>query len=217
MARTVHCIKLGTEAEGLDFPPYPGELGKRIWEGVSKEAWAAWLKHQPCWSMKPPEPRGCACTPVSGASNGKPLLWGWPTQRRDTCPQPPDPAHPASRTPGRRHPPRWVACVDHSGRRFFPGGAVSGAVSGVAVTRSPRANTALCGADSGGCPAAFDGARFGRRGMGLCTVRTRSQLWLSPTAAGRRTRLPHPVPGQGRPHSASAKTTGRYRLPRRKL
>ena len=46
MARTVHCIKLGKEAEGLDFPPYPGELGKRIWEGVSKEAWAAWLKHQ---------------------------------------------------------------------------------------------------------------------------------------------------------------------------
>ena len=46
MARTVQCIKLGHEAEGLDFPPYPGELGKRIYEGVSKEAWAAWLKHQ---------------------------------------------------------------------------------------------------------------------------------------------------------------------------
>ena len=47
MARTVQCIKLGKEAEGLDFPPYPGELGKRIWESVSKEAWAGWLKHQP--------------------------------------------------------------------------------------------------------------------------------------------------------------------------
>jgi Fe-S cluster biosynthesis and repair protein YggX len=46
MARTVQCIKLGTEAEGLDFAPYPGDLGKRIWESVSKEAWAAWLKHQ---------------------------------------------------------------------------------------------------------------------------------------------------------------------------
>jgi Fe-S cluster biosynthesis and repair protein YggX len=46
MARTVNCIKLGKEAEGLDFAPYPGDLGKRIWEGVSKEAWAAWLKHQ---------------------------------------------------------------------------------------------------------------------------------------------------------------------------
>jgi len=46
MARTVQCIKLGKEAEGLDFAPYPGDLGKRIWESVSKEAWAAWLKHQ---------------------------------------------------------------------------------------------------------------------------------------------------------------------------
>ena len=46
MARTVHCIKLGTEAEGLDRPPYPGELGKRIYESVSKQAWAEWLKHQ---------------------------------------------------------------------------------------------------------------------------------------------------------------------------
>jgi Fe-S cluster biosynthesis and repair protein YggX len=46
MARTVQCIKLGTEAEGLDFPPYPGDLGKRIWESVSKQAWADWLKHQ---------------------------------------------------------------------------------------------------------------------------------------------------------------------------
>ena len=46
MARTVHCIKLDKEAEGLDFAPYPGDLGKKIWESVSKEAWAAWLKHQ---------------------------------------------------------------------------------------------------------------------------------------------------------------------------
>ena len=46
MARTVHCIKLNREAEGLDFPPYPGELGKRIYENVSKEAWAGWIKHQ---------------------------------------------------------------------------------------------------------------------------------------------------------------------------
>lgn len=46
MARTVLCVKLEREAEGLDFAPYPGELGKRIFENVSKEAWAAWLKHQ---------------------------------------------------------------------------------------------------------------------------------------------------------------------------
>lgn len=46
MARMVHCIKLGREAEGLDFPPYPGELGKRVFENVSKEAWAAWIRMQ---------------------------------------------------------------------------------------------------------------------------------------------------------------------------
>lgn len=46
MTRMIHCIKLNKEAEGLDFPPYPGELGKKIYENVSKESWAAWLKHQ---------------------------------------------------------------------------------------------------------------------------------------------------------------------------
>lgn len=46
MARMVNCVKLGREAEGLDFPPYPGELGKRVWESVSKEGWAEWLAHQ---------------------------------------------------------------------------------------------------------------------------------------------------------------------------
>lgn len=46
MPRTVKCILLGTEAEGLDYAPYPGELGQRIFENVSKEAWQRWLKHQ---------------------------------------------------------------------------------------------------------------------------------------------------------------------------
>jgi Fe-S cluster biosynthesis and repair protein YggX len=46
MPRTVKCIKLGREAEGLDFPTYPGELGKRIFENVSKEAWQQWVRHQ---------------------------------------------------------------------------------------------------------------------------------------------------------------------------
>ena len=46
MVRMVQCVKLGCEAEGLDFPPYPGELGKRIFEKVSREAWADWIKHQ---------------------------------------------------------------------------------------------------------------------------------------------------------------------------
>jgi Fe-S cluster biosynthesis and repair protein YggX len=46
MARMVKCIKLGCEAQGLDVPPYPGELGKRIYENVSREAWQGWIKHQ---------------------------------------------------------------------------------------------------------------------------------------------------------------------------
>jgi Fe-S cluster biosynthesis and repair protein YggX len=42
----VQCVKLKREAEGLDIPPYPGELGRRIFEHVSKEAWQAWLDQQ---------------------------------------------------------------------------------------------------------------------------------------------------------------------------
>ncbi len=46
MSRMVQCVLLKREAPGLDRAPYPGELGRRIYEGVSKEAWANWLKHQ---------------------------------------------------------------------------------------------------------------------------------------------------------------------------
>ena len=46
MARMVNCVKLGREAEGLDLPPIPGELGKRVFENVSKEAWQQWVRHQ---------------------------------------------------------------------------------------------------------------------------------------------------------------------------
>jgi Fe-S cluster biosynthesis and repair protein YggX len=42
----VDCIKLGREAEGLDRPPVPGELGQRIYASVSKEAWQQWIRHQ---------------------------------------------------------------------------------------------------------------------------------------------------------------------------
>jgi Fe-S cluster biosynthesis and repair protein YggX len=42
----VQCVKLAREAEGLGFAPYPGELGKRIFANVSKQAWAQWLAHQ---------------------------------------------------------------------------------------------------------------------------------------------------------------------------
>ena len=46
MPRSVHCVKLQHQAEGLDYAPYPGELGKRIFDQVSKEAWRQWLAHQ---------------------------------------------------------------------------------------------------------------------------------------------------------------------------
>lgn len=46
MARMVNCVKLKREAEGLDFAPYPGPLGARIYENVSKEAWAEWIQNQ---------------------------------------------------------------------------------------------------------------------------------------------------------------------------
>ena len=46
MSRTVNCVLLGKEAEGMDYAPYPGELGQKIYDSVSKEAWQRWLGHQ---------------------------------------------------------------------------------------------------------------------------------------------------------------------------
>ena len=46
MSRTVQCVLLKKEAPGLDRPTYPGELGQRIFEQVSREAWARWMQHQ---------------------------------------------------------------------------------------------------------------------------------------------------------------------------
>lgn len=46
MSRKVQCIKLNKEADGLDRAPYPGAIGQRIFEQVSREAWAAWVAHQ---------------------------------------------------------------------------------------------------------------------------------------------------------------------------
>ncbi|AXQ15157.1 MULTISPECIES: oxidative damage protection protein [Shewanella] len=46
MARTVNCVYLKKEADGLDFQLYPGELGKRIFDNISKEAWGLWQKKQ---------------------------------------------------------------------------------------------------------------------------------------------------------------------------
>jgi Fe-S cluster biosynthesis and repair protein YggX len=46
MSRSVHCVFLKRDAPGLDRPPYPGPLGQRIFENVSKEAWERWRAHQ---------------------------------------------------------------------------------------------------------------------------------------------------------------------------
>ena len=61
MARTVQCAYLKKEAEGMDFAPYPGELGKRIYENISAEAWRAWVAHQTMlineYRLSPIEPK----------------------------------------------------------------------------------------------------------------------------------------------------------------
>ena len=45
MARMVHCAKLNEELEGLDFVPFPNELGQRIYDNVSKQAWQMWINY----------------------------------------------------------------------------------------------------------------------------------------------------------------------------
>ena len=61
MTRTIQCAKLGREAEGLDYVPMKGDLGKRIYENVSKEAWAMWVKHSTMvineYRLNPSEPK----------------------------------------------------------------------------------------------------------------------------------------------------------------
>jgi Fe-S cluster biosynthesis and repair protein YggX len=46
MARRIQCELLGKEGDGLDYAPYPGPLGQRIYDSISKEAWQRWLAHQ---------------------------------------------------------------------------------------------------------------------------------------------------------------------------
>jgi len=46
MSRKVHCVKHNIETEGLDFAPWPGEVGQRVFNEIGKPAWAEWLAHQ---------------------------------------------------------------------------------------------------------------------------------------------------------------------------
>ena len=61
MARTVQCVMLKREAAGLDRPPYPGDLGRRIYDNVSREAWGRWLQQQTMlineYRLSPIEPK----------------------------------------------------------------------------------------------------------------------------------------------------------------
>ena len=62
MTRTVNCAKLGKELPGMEYPPLKGELGRRIYETVSEEAWGLWLKHSTMvineYRLNPSEPEG---------------------------------------------------------------------------------------------------------------------------------------------------------------
>ena len=46
MSRMVQCVKLNKEAEGLEYMPYPGELGQKVYDNVSQEGWKMWVGHQ---------------------------------------------------------------------------------------------------------------------------------------------------------------------------
>ena len=46
MTRMIYCEKLKKQAEGLTQPPYPGDMGKKIFEHISQEAWQQWVNHQ---------------------------------------------------------------------------------------------------------------------------------------------------------------------------
>jgi Fe-S cluster biosynthesis and repair protein YggX len=45
MPRLVHCQKLGRELPAMNFKPFPNELGQRIYDGISQDAWKLWLEH----------------------------------------------------------------------------------------------------------------------------------------------------------------------------
>ncbi|MBC6414056.1 MAG: oxidative damage protection protein [Chromatiales bacterium] len=61
MTRKVHCSKLGKEAEGLDYVPYPGDLGQRIYDNISAQVWQQWVNHQTMlineYRLTPVEPK----------------------------------------------------------------------------------------------------------------------------------------------------------------
>ena len=61
MVRMVQCVKLNKEAEGLEYLPYPGELGQKVYDNVSQEGWKMWVDHQTMllneYRLSPIEPK----------------------------------------------------------------------------------------------------------------------------------------------------------------
>jgi Fe-S cluster biosynthesis and repair protein YggX len=88
MARKVNCVLLKREAEGLDYLPYPGELGKRIYASISKEAWAQWVAHQTMLinenRLTPMEPKARA---FLVAEMEKCLFWGGSEKPKEVLPK----------------------------------------------------------------------------------------------------------------------------------
>ncbi|HET6437031.1 MAG TPA: oxidative damage protection protein [Anaeromyxobacter sp.] len=84
MARTVLCKKLGRELPGLTQKPFPNELGQRIYDGISQEAWGMWLEHFKLilneYRLSPADPR----TSEILYQQAEQFLFGQPAQ------QPPD-------------------------------------------------------------------------------------------------------------------------------
>jgi len=75
MSRTVQCVKLGREAEGLERQPYPGALGQRIFDnGVEAGLGGPGSSTRPCSSREPPEPRQREAPPVPRRTDGAVLL-----------------------------------------------------------------------------------------------------------------------------------------------
>jgi Fe-S cluster biosynthesis and repair protein YggX len=90
MSRTINCSLLGKEAEGLEYLPYPGDLGQRVYDNISKEAWQRWLGHQTMlineYRLSPIEPEARAYLETEME---KFLFGGGSEAPKEFVPQPP--------------------------------------------------------------------------------------------------------------------------------
>ena len=92
MVRMVHCVKLGQELPGLKYPPFKDELGRRIFESISEEAWKMWLKQSTMvineYRLNPTDPAGQKILReqvekfLFGGGDGPPPDWAPPNQHQ---------------------------------------------------------------------------------------------------------------------------------------